>query len=179
MWMEQVTPEVLLNLSVFQGLTQEEAAHLAAIASFVRYSPRGVIFAQGDPGDAMYVVVEGQVEVRITRFDHGERALSTLGRDTVLGELAILTREPRSASAVAGEGVTLLRIREADLRRLLEQGHLGAYKVIHNLGGVVGQRLVRMNHELMGVLARDQAGGPVSQDDLTSLGDKLSKEWAF
>lgn len=75
-----------------------------------------VLFRQGDPGELVYVVERGAVQLYRERADGGEDALETLGPDRYFGELAPLLRLPRSASArAAGETVvtayTLRRFR--------------------------------------------------------------------
>src|SRR5579872_1683352 len=54
------------------------------------------IFKAGDPGDSMYVVMEGEVEIL-----DGGTSLETLGPGSIFGELALIDDEPRSASALA------------------------------------------------------------------------------
>jgi CRP-like cAMP-binding protein len=60
------------------------------------YAPGDIIFAQGQPGDVMYIVKEGEVEIRL-----GDKVLDTIGPDGFFGEMALIDDAPRSASAVA------------------------------------------------------------------------------
>jgi CRP-like cAMP-binding protein len=62
----------------------------------------GVIFERGDPGEEMFGVVSGQVELRA-----GDRVIARLGPDDVFGEMALLDAEPRMATAVATEDTEL------------------------------------------------------------------------
>jgi CRP/FNR family transcriptional regulator, cyclic AMP receptor protein len=55
-----------------------------------------VVFNEGDPGDEMYGVIEGEIELRV-----GDRVIGKLGVDDVFGEMAIVDSVPRSATAVA------------------------------------------------------------------------------
>jgi len=60
------------------------------------YAAGEIIFAQGQPGDVMYVVKEGEVEIRL-----GKKVVDTIGPEGFFGEMALIDDAPRSASAVA------------------------------------------------------------------------------
>jgi CRP-like cAMP-binding protein len=75
-----------------------------------------VIFATGDPGREMYVVRSGRVELRI-----GETLLETVGPGGILGELALIDPAPRSATAVAGEGCSLVRVDQGAFEDLVRK----------------------------------------------------------
>ena len=62
----------------------------------VTYEPGHVIFSEGDPGNEMYVVIEGEAEVRIH-----DKVVETAGPGGIVGELSIIDDTPRSATFVA------------------------------------------------------------------------------
>lgn len=68
----------------------------ASSSEKINYSQGDTIFEAGDPGDAMYVVLEGRVDIRL-----GDRTLNTIGPGEVFGEMALIDSKPRSAAAVA------------------------------------------------------------------------------
>lgn len=100
---------VLKSVDMFEGASEQVLADIAAILEEVE-APRGeLIFAKGDLGDSLYIIVDGKVRV----FD-GERTLGLLGERDIFGELALLDPEPRSASVAAVEDSQLFRLdREA------------------------------------------------------------------
>jgi CRP/FNR family cyclic AMP-dependent transcriptional regulator len=73
------------------------------------------LFVKGDPGSVLYLIVAGTV-----RIHNGEQTLTTLGEREVLGEMALLDAEPRSASATAVSETVLLRLGQAEFLELLE-----------------------------------------------------------
>ena len=75
-----------------------------------------VIFDRGEPAACMYVVVEGEVAVTI-----GSHPLETVGPSGIFGEMALITREPRSATARARTVCRVVEIPEARFVRLVQQ----------------------------------------------------------
>jgi CRP/FNR family transcriptional regulator, cyclic AMP receptor protein len=104
------------------------------IARFLEtYAPSQPIFRRGDAGHAMYVVQDGEVEIR---QEHGETVtrLALLGKGEIFGEMALVDSSPRSASAVAGPGgATVLAIDQAHFVYLVSQQPAFALVVLHTI----------------------------------------------
>ena len=98
------------------------------------YAPGTVIFRQGDPGDEMYVVQEGQVEIRL-----GDEVVETLGPGEIFGELALIDDQPRSATAVAVTASRLAAVPEARFHFMVQQTPRFALQVMR----VMAERLRR------------------------------------
>ena len=69
------------------------------------YAAGTTIFAQGEPRDVMYVVLAGEVDLR-----RGGRTFETASTGTLVGEMAMIDKEPRSATAIAKTDCTLMPI---------------------------------------------------------------------
>jgi CRP/FNR family transcriptional regulator, cyclic AMP receptor protein len=82
----------------------------------VAYAAGDVIFSVGEPGDRMYVVIEGEVDVV-----SGSRTIETTGPGGLLGELALIDRSPRSATAIARTACRLVPIDEKRFEFLVGQ----------------------------------------------------------
>ena len=80
-----------------------------------------VLFRQGEIGDSVYVVVSGRVSVLLTDADGSVRVLAELGAGEVVGEMAYIGGEPRSATVVAARDTQLARLGLAGLDRLVER----------------------------------------------------------
>jgi voltage-gated potassium channel len=92
------------------------ASVIADVASLLRardYPARAVIMRQGEPGDCMYFIASGEVEVRL------RPAVVRLGAGAFVGEIALLTGEPRNATVVASQPCTMLTLDVVDFRQLL------------------------------------------------------------
>lgn len=101
----------LKAVEMFSRTPEDVLADVAALAEEVRVPAGQPIFAKGDPGESLYVIVRGEVKVH-----DGDVEIKRLGDKTVFGELAVLDPEPRSASVSAVSDAHLLRLdREAFL----------------------------------------------------------------
>lgn len=105
----------LESLSIFRGIPPDQIALVAAIADELQVADGEVLFRQGDTSRDMYLVLEGLVWI-----ERNKRMVAALGRGEILGELAMLDHQPRSATAIAQGPARLLRIRGDDLLALLD-----------------------------------------------------------
>jgi CRP/FNR family transcriptional regulator len=126
---------LLKRVLLFDSLPAERLRALAGICTERLYAPDAVIFRKGDPGDELFVVVEG--EVRVGLFEHeqadaeAERpptapgsafiTLAIYGPGSVFGEMTVFNNARRSATAIASGETFLLALRDEALRALLYQ----------------------------------------------------------
>lgn len=83
-----------------------------------RFKAGELIFEQGDVGDRVYVVTEGEVEIFRTGPNEAEVAIARLGKGQYFGEMALLSDAPRNASVRAVDDVTALAIERTDFQTL-------------------------------------------------------------
>jgi uncharacterized membrane protein len=112
--------DLLKEVPLFQLLDDSERAELAAQLDVVDFAPGQIIFNYGDPGDAIYVISSGEVEV-FFKNDTGERiVLEVSSRGDFFGELSMLDNGTRSASVMAIQQTQTLRLDRDDLEKFLE-----------------------------------------------------------
>jgi CRP/FNR family cyclic AMP-dependent transcriptional regulator len=111
--------ETLRAVPLFQGLPDTELQAFAPLLRERRFPRGSVILQQGDPGDALFVIADGQVKVILIGEDGREVILSVLGPSAFFGEMSLLDNEPRSAHVVAMEDSTLLQLRREDFQARL------------------------------------------------------------
>ena len=119
---------LLKGSEFFRNLPGADLAGIAAMTEVVHVDADEVIFEQGDEGDDFYVVVTGAVII-----SRGATKLATLGPREGFGEMAILDRETRSATATAAEDTTLLSLDRDSFDRIIEQNPVvarGVYRVL-------------------------------------------------
>ena len=103
------------------GLDAVELERLAALARFVRQPTEAVVFFQGDPPDALYIVRSGEVRIVNHGEDGRELLLDRMTVGAVFGEIALLDGAPRTATALVGADAVLLRLPRAAFLELLER----------------------------------------------------------
>jgi CRP-like cAMP-binding protein len=106
----------LKSIDLFRALPSEELAQIAEIAEEQPLAKGDQVFAEGEPGDALYLIVEGKVKVH-----KGDKELARMGVRDVFGEISVLDSEPRSAAVSAIEDAVLLKIGRDDFRDILSE----------------------------------------------------------
>ncbi|MBK8096011.1 MAG: mechanosensitive ion channel [Planctomycetes bacterium] len=109
----------LTNVPVFVPLGAEELAALARDAVQQDFGRGERVVRQGDPGDALYVILAGTAVVSITDEQGGEREVARLARGEFFGEMALLTGEKRSANVTAVEDLEVLVIYKEALSAMM------------------------------------------------------------
>ena len=92
--------ERIRAVPLFADLPDEDLHRLAASIEEVPIAPEGYLFKEGDFGDSAYIITGGELEI-LTNADGREVLLAVRTTDEVIGEMALLRSEPRSASACA------------------------------------------------------------------------------
>jgi lysophospholipid hydrolase len=96
---------------LFEGLPEEVLALLAESSRVVRLSGHHTLFRQGEPGDALFLVARGQLAAVLEARDlPGRQILGKAGPGSYVGEMALLTDKPRTATVLAIRDSTLIRV---------------------------------------------------------------------
>ncbi len=111
--------ELLRSMDLFGGLADPELAKIARLLKEIKVPENVGIFEQGEPGDALYIVLQGRVRIATTDQLGRERVLAFYGPGEFFGDMAVLTGAPRSASASASTDVRLLQLRKDDFDLLV------------------------------------------------------------
>src|SRR6478672_10674764 len=114
--------EVLAKAPLFAGLPEEERERLARLLRPRRYARGEVIFLEGDAGTALCLIAEGGVRIQLTGADGREVVIAVYGPGEIVGELALLDGEPRSADAIAPEASRVFWLQRDDFAAFLD-GH--------------------------------------------------------
>lgn len=130
---------------IFQELTPDELAGLLQTSTEVQVRPGDMIFDAGQPGDAMYVILEGRIRILQIFRDGSREILANLEKGQLLGEMAILDGSPRAARAVAVTAATLYRIDREQFQGLREQRNPAAFKLIRGIARLLSRRMRETN----------------------------------
>ena len=141
--------EILRNIPLFSKLEPAKLKLLAFTSERLTYEPEQPLFQQGDPGDAAYIVIEGSADVLINTA-RGPVKVASLGRNAVIGEIAILCDVPRTATVIAKERTVTLKINKETFFRLVTEFPQMAVEIMRELA----RRLEKTNEQLRAALAK-------------------------
>ncbi|MCP3961807.1 MAG: cyclic nucleotide-binding domain-containing protein [bacterium] len=132
LWRRRPSPEIeraLARVKIFSTLPPRDLRKLAGMCLLRSYAAGDFILEEGSTGLGLFLVTAGTVEVFKTR--DGEKVpLAVLGRGDVLGEMALLDNQPRSATAVALEGTECLLLSRDQFRTLLKRRPRIAWPIV-------------------------------------------------
>jgi CRP/FNR family transcriptional regulator, cyclic AMP receptor protein len=149
--------KLLQAIPILKDLGDEELTHVLQIARRVEF-PRGTpIIREGEPGDTIYILAEGSVEISKSLVLKRE-GLESKDRDKVLtklsaadhalfGEVALFERSKRTATVAAVTDCVLLEITKADFTRLAEEYPRIGYKITRNIAELLCSRLRKADED--------------------------------
>jgi PPM family protein phosphatase len=135
--------EVLKGMQMFRYLSYKELVRVSNIAEIVDMKAGQVVFTAGQPGDAMFVVLDGTI-----RLAKGETVVTELGRGHHFGEMSLVDRSVRSLTATALEDARLVVIHRKDFYEIIKREPASAVKMLWSFVQVLGQRLRKTTHDL-------------------------------
>jgi len=147
-------PQLLSEIELFSELNEGELQEVAAHAQIRKVPTDTTIFYEGDPADAVFVVVNGRVKVVTTSSDGKEFILTVLGSGQVFGEMGLLETAPRSAAVITITEVELMVIKRDDFDRLIESSPTISRKLM----AILSRRLRRANSKMESLAYMDVAG---------------------
>ena len=106
---------LLKTVDLFQDIPSELLSQISQISKAKDYESGEVIFNEGDYGDSMFIVIEGEVSIQ-----KNGKSIALLDKGSSLGEMALLDNETRSADATAKVDSVLLKINQDVFYELME-----------------------------------------------------------
>ncbi len=170
---------LLRSIALFDGLSDDDLQALSE--SLVRRSifAGELIFAQGDVGDALYIVESGDVNIHLPGDASRRISLADLARGELFGELTLFDEQPRSASALAATDVVVLELKHAMLETYLASRPRAAMAFLRTMS----QRLRETNALLSGRAAKnvdEEFERHISwSDHLADIVAELNGSWKF
>lgn len=133
------------SISLCKGLSASEVESLFGLCDVRQLEAGAKLFQSGQPADALWVLLEGDVEI-----SRDGTVLAEVGPGAALGELSLFRAVPvRSATVTAICKVTVLRISGPQFQKKLAEHDLAALKVVNNLAHQMAERLVALNDRLL------------------------------
>jgi PPM family protein phosphatase len=127
---------ILRKMPIFQHLEYVELIEVLNVSQQKTFTSTTEIFAEGIEGDQMFIILEGRISIR-----KGGKEVVTLGQGGHFGEMALMDRNKRSASAIAVEETRVIVVQRRPLFHLMQQNNEIAVKLLWCFMQVLNQRL--------------------------------------
>lgn len=157
---------LLGSSDLFGGLDESILREFENRLEWLHLSSGETLMREGDPADCFYILISGRLRVTVEQEGNKEVAVGEVGRGEVVGEMAILTDEPRSATVIAIRDSELMMFSRAEFERLLEihpqaMMRIARQIVVRLRRSIQSQRTVNKEFSLTVLAAGQEA--PVSQ----------------
>lgn len=153
----QINPGALRRVRIFAEFNDEQMARLGQYMEMRSVRQFSEVVKQGDPGDAMFLILDGEVRVRLM-IGGRETLLTTLGAGEFFGEISLFDDGPRSADIVANRDSVLLRIGIETFRRLAKEHPELATPMLLAIGRTLTSRIRADNKRFRDSIAMSRAG---------------------
>ena len=135
---------LLKSVALFNGLSDGELDSIAALCQQQSFPAGGTVVQQGDTGDELFIIQEGQVEIVVVG-PLPERPIVVLGKGQILGEMSLLDEGFRSATGRCAAPTTVQTIQGDQLITLCNRNHHIGYVVMRNLAADLSFKLRHRN----------------------------------
>lgn len=148
----QVNPEQLHPVELFDNLTTLQLNDILAVCTEVLCTAGRVIIETGQEERALYILLEGTVEVDVASPRAGERQLAQLEKGSVFGESSFFHASPHSATVKALTDARLLRLDRDQFAALLQKDNIAALRVAANSAKILAAKLQQADRCIAGLL---------------------------
>jgi CRP-like cAMP-binding protein len=142
-------------MQLFRYLSYKELVRIMNITDTLDLGRDEELFREGEPGDAMYVVLGGTMAMR-----KGDAVVAELGKGQHFGEMALVDRTMRSLTATASSTARLLAIRRKEFYEIIKKEPALSVKLLWSFVQVLADRLRKTTADLSGAL-RGEPGNPL------------------
>jgi serine/threonine protein phosphatase PrpC len=153
--------DALKAMQMFRYLSYRELVRVANSTTVEEHAANAPVFAEGDPGESMYVVMSGSV-----KLTKGGVSVAQLGKGQHFGEMALIDRSTRSLSATATEDTMLVVVRRKDFYEIIKKEPELATKLLWSFVQVLGARLRKTTSDLSDALHGDKHGVDTTAENL-------------
>lgn len=183
--MSGISHELWMSSVLGQDLSDAEARELFLVSRRETYDEGKLIFAEGDPANSFFLIVDGAVDVEKSAKDGTAVAIASLDPGAVVGEMSLLIQEPRSAGARVKRGpATVLRVEWKDFQTLMNENRAASQKLVLALARLLAQRLKLINLRVAELTNEARAAPGADKfaeklDELARFKAKLFKDWNY
>lgn len=169
----------LQNIPLFHNLDEGVLEKLSSIITECKFDEKEEIFKEGEIGDALFIIEEGEIEIRklISEEEGRFKTLAKLFRGEYFGEMALFDEKPRSASAHCIIKSNIFKIRGSDFQRQLQEDTKTASVLLSAIIFTMSGRLRQTSRELVTLYETGKIVG--ERQNITTSSKKILKQILF
>ena len=137
---EQIT-DIVKRIPIFIGFSQEQTDRMLKVCEERKFEPGEYLFREGTPSTEMLILLEGHLNVIAATGAE----IASIWEMSIVGEMGVLTNQPRSAAVVVNQPSRMLSIGRDDLLRLIEEDKDLGFKIYRNVTLLLCNRLRENN----------------------------------
>jgi len=135
--------QILAKLPVFLGLVQEEYYKVLRMCSSKSLLAGETVFNQGDDASSLFILLAGEIDINI----EGKGTVHVMLAGEIMGEIGLVCKTTRSATAVTRNEVVMLELQAETLHEMVQKNpHIG-YVIMRNIAGILGNRVLSHNQK--------------------------------
>jgi CRP-like cAMP-binding protein len=147
-----ITPGSLRRIKILADLNDAQLSHLSDFMELQRIPQWTTVVRQGEAGDAMFLILEGELRARVMAGEH-ETILATFGPGDFFGDMALFDHGPRSADVVANVDSSVLRISSIAFARLAKEAPALATPFLQATSRTLASR-IRADNKRLGQMSQ-------------------------
>ena len=132
---------ILKKIPVLQGLLDDEYKLVLAMCSSTAARKGDVLFKQGDDGSSMYILLSGEIDINV----EGVGTVHVMKAGEILGEIGLVKKVPRTASAKISQDSVLLQLYSEILHDMVKKYPRLGYIIMRNVAKILAARLSETN----------------------------------
>jgi serine/threonine protein phosphatase PrpC len=132
----QLRIETMKRTRLFKFFTHNDLLRLSSVMHYRRYAPNEILMREGEFGDELFLILAGQV-----RLQRGDQVLSFHKNGDTFGEMALVTRAPRSATVIAHEDVEVLTLGRQEFFEILKSESQLSARLLWQFVQILAERL--------------------------------------
>jgi CRP-like cAMP-binding protein len=138
----------LRSLTIFSDLDKNELEIVYKRVFEQSIKKGSLLFVEGEPGELLYIIMSGCVEIIKKTKDNEKIVLATMGANDIVGEMSLIDSEPRAATARTSADSVLMVITKQKFNEILQSDPRIAAKILMGLLKVISRRLRIMDKKI-------------------------------
>jgi uncharacterized membrane protein len=171
--------DLLSTISLFEGLSRDDLKELAHALVERKFTAGQILFEQGDEGDAMYIVADGQLNIYLPGEASRRVSLKDIGVGEFFGELALFDDQPRSASVLAATDVVVLELGRATLSDYLARRPRAAMAILRTMATRLRQTNALLSERAAKNVVAELEKNLTWRDRLADRVAEMNGSWSF